>query len=126
MTQRQEIDHRGERLDLRLRRGMSFRLLISAEDAEGNPVDLTGCTLAAAIKRTPADAAPLAEFTAGPGAAAHEATLDLSAADAGLLPVPNNLNNPEGLPWDAYIEWPDGRKEPLYFGVVYVYPEVTP
>lgn len=119
------IDLAGGHHDLRIRWGLPIRLPIAATDPDGVPVDLTGATIAAAIKASFADETPLVEFAGEAGTETNEYVLNLSAEDAALLPVPTGYNKTK-LVWDAKLIWPDGSVDAIYYGYVDVLPGVAP
>jgi hypothetical protein len=116
----------GERLDLRIGRGRSFRLDIEMIDGDGRPIDLTGATVAAAVRKRPDDAGVLARWMASYGPARGWVSLALEPEQSVLLPAPQTFEKPVKVVWDCFAVWTDGYVEPLYYGYIEVYPGITP
>jgi len=111
----------GQRLDLNIRRGADFGpYVIALQNPDGTPVDLTGTSVAAAMRRsfdTPDP--PAATFTTAIDGPAGEITLNLPAAANAALDTGPKLSSPRSrYVWDLVITWTDGRVEPLLYGEV--------
>lgn len=99
-------------VNLNLYQGDDFFLDITVTDSQGQPVDLSGSTSTAQIRKSAADATIMASFTVTPeGNVLH---LHLVGADAAVLT--------SGV-WDAQID--TGAVTTLVAGTVSITNEVT-
>lgn len=103
-----------------LKRGATFRQLVSATDANGDPVDLTGSTLRCAISDVPGSDTSLAECTV--------TEEDLAAGQFWIeLDYDDTLGLPEGtLYFDIRSVDLGGIVWYSETAIVYVLPHVTP
>lgn len=125
-----QIGTKGAELDLLIRQGATFgpnssRIL----NPNGTPVDLTGATIRAQIRKTP-------NSTLSPGATAvftitnatnGQFNWEFSASDTTLLTADASGETAAGSQyvWDMELQDSTGRVLPLLYGKVSVYREVT-
>ncbi len=123
------IGYRGERLDLTIRQGATFGpALIRIENQPGEKADLTGVSIRAQVRLSPDAAATTAEMELEMLAAEEQYSFSfgLSAAVTAAMPAGSQLGDPGFRQhWDMEMVWPDGRIDPLYYGIVTVHREVT-
>lgn len=103
-------------LDLVIYQGDDFRIRLGMRELGGTPVDLTGATARAQIRRTPADAEVVAEFVCaitGPGDIDLHLPHDITATLTG-----------DGA-WDCQVTYPSGDVTTMAYGAVHTTPEVT-
>lgn len=115
------IGTHGQRLDLRIKQGACFSLLLTFRNPDGSDVDLTGAVVRAQLRAALTDAAPAAVFTATI-VLPKQVRLDLSAAQTAALAV---AGAQQAYPWDMELEWPDGCVDSPLYGQAIVKAEVT-
>lgn len=99
----------------------SFRLREKLPDgSSGDPLVLTGCTVAAQIRATEDAATPLAEFDCALGADPGVVTIALTAAQTAALTGSNKI----GV-WDLQVTWPDTKPRTYLRGPVTLTKDVT-
>jgi len=113
------ISNRGAEVTLELT-GVSLYATLTLSNPDGTPLDLTGCTLAAQIRRFPADSGePLVDMGVTiTDAAAGEATLEITDEVASEL-------NFDRAKWDLKLTDTLGRTHQLCQGPVVYEAEVT-
>lgn len=119
----------GEKLDLTIRQGSTLGpIRHTLKDAAGAPIDLTGYTVRASVRKTPKATEVAAVFVITMAPTLADGWYEFSIPDevTGGLTVGELLSSPESAyAWDSELETPDGRVIPLFFGVFRVQPEVT-
>jgi hypothetical protein len=107
-------------LNLTIRQGADFSITLALKGPDGQPVDLTGYSVAAQVRKTPATTTPTATFTCGiPSptqglisvSLSHDTTAALTAPDVGY--------------WDLFLTAPGGTRLCLVAGSVTVSPSIT-
>ena len=123
------IGNVGARVDLALRQGADFATTLTFTNSDGSTVDLTGCELAAQLRRSPRSPAPAdAVFTVAINAPATAgiATMSLPAAASAPLVCGNEPSDPASRYfWDLQLTDAGGLISAPLFGAVTVYPEIT-
>jgi hypothetical protein len=123
------IGTKGGNLDLVIRQGATLGPEhIAVRDSSGTPIDITGATLRASIRKTPDAATVAASATFTPiSPTAGTSYWEFSATATGAITCsPIDENQPESLyVWDMEIEFASGRILPLLYGEVRVFREVT-
>ncbi|GFK96007.1 hypothetical protein NNJEOMEG_03881 [Fundidesulfovibrio magnetotacticus] len=107
------------RYDLKIDQGATLALDIECQDDAGKPMDLTGYTVQAQIRRRHDDPEPAAVFAA--------ALDDPSTGVVGLIldaHQSGGLTKSYGV-WDCEVTAPDGSVQRLVEGKVNVSPQVT-
>jgi hypothetical protein len=104
-------------LDLQIRQGMDVENTLTLTNPDGTPLDLTGCTLTAKMRRTPTSTAVVFD-TAITDAANGVARLDLTAEQTADLAPP-------AWSWDLKLTDAAGKVRPLAYGHVVVVLEVA-
>lgn len=115
----------GEKLDLNIRQGACFAFQIKLANPDATPVDLTGASATAMIRKSFADLLPAASFSA---AITLPDTIELSlsaAATAGLTAGEKTTDKASLYLWDMEITWPDGCVTSPVYGDLRVKAEVT-
>ena len=121
------IGSKGAELDLLIRQGATF-LASSQMTTGGTPVNLTGATLRAQIRKTPSNtiaegATAVCTITnAVEGRFTWEFTDEATAALVAGVDENDSLSQ---YVWDMEVEYADGRVYPVMYGVVKVFREVT-
>lgn len=103
-------------VDLVVYRGDDVAVGIVVKNADGTPVDLTGATAAAQIRKSTEDPDPVAEFTTTIDA--NMITLGLPHDVSATLPL-------VALVWDAQLTGADGTTTTVAAGRVRVVGDVT-
>ncbi len=121
------LGHAGERVDLLIRQGATFDAQVTLTNPDGTPVDLTGATLRAQIRRKALDTALLVAFTITViDAVGGIFTFGLTASQTAALPA---AEDPAGIAsravWDMELQDAAGRVTPVYWGTVTIHREVT-
>lgn len=106
------------RYDLKVEQGATFVVEIECQDEAGNPIDLTGYSAAAQIRRTHSSASPSAEFTPTIIPTLGRVSLALTASQT------SGVTHSTGV-WDCELTSPEGVVTRLAEGKVSVSPEVT-
>jgi hypothetical protein len=124
-----EIINKGKELNLTIRQGATFGPIVcTLKDSAGSPVDITGFTVRAQIRKTPftrkaTGCAATCLIVNGP---AGQFSFEFLAEDTALLQVGDTESSPESqYQWDLEIEQPDTRVIPVVYGTVSVFREVT-
>lgn len=120
---------KGAQLNLLIKQGSTLGPnTMTLMDSSGAPMNLTGCTVKAEIRKT-ADAptADASAICAVVGAAGGIVTWEFPAGQTELLSCdPNDENAPASqYVWDMELHYTSGRVVPLLYGNVSVYREVT-
>mgnify|MGYP006995067269 CR=1 FL=1 len=115
------IGSHGQRLDLRIKQGASFSLLLTLRNPDGTAVDLTGSIVRAQLRAAIGDATPAAVFAATV-VPPNQVRLELSAAQTAALSV---TGQQQVYLWDMEIEWPTGCVDSPLYGQAIVKAEVT-
>lgn len=124
------ISQVGDRLDLVVRQGSTLGpLTFTMHNPDDTPVDLTGCTISASVRKTanaygaPA-ATPVMTIDADPTLGKFVMTIDDEITAA--IPAGEFVSSPESeYYWDAEMQDSAGRVLPLYYGVFRVQPEAS-
>lgn len=123
------IGTKGARLDLLIKQGATLGPnTMTLNDGAGAPLNLTGCTVKAEIRKTAN--APTADATAVcavVGAAGGIVTWEFPAAETANItcdPVDETAEASQYV-WDMELHYASGRVVPLLYGNVSVYREVT-
>lgn len=121
------LGSRGERLDLLIRQGATFDAAVTLTNPDDTPVDLTGATVRAQIRRKALDTSLLAAFTVTvTDAAAGAFTFGLTAAQtAALVAGENDFEANSRAVWDMELEDASARITPVFYGQVLIHREVT-
>jgi hypothetical protein len=123
------LGDRGDRVDLLIRQGATFGPHeITLTNPDDTPVDLTGATVRAQMRRKALTTGlPLATFdTPVTDAAAGVFTLGLSAAaTAALVAGEDPASLDSRAVWDLEVQDATGRVVPVYWGSVTIHREVT-
>jgi hypothetical protein len=118
--------------DITIEQGATFIKNFVYQDSNGNPINMTGMTLTAQVKRTYSDTTPSATFTCTIANQAISAnlgnfTIELSSIEtAALLPVQaQDFQTPStNYCWDLYLNTGTIVKR-LLMGTAFLSPEVT-
>jgi hypothetical protein len=123
------IGTKGAQLDLLIRQGSTLGPnSTTLKDGAGAAIDITGALLRGQIRKTPdavaVSAAATCAIVSGPGGIF---TWKFEAVDTTALTCSvTDENQAESLyVWDLEIEYTDGRIQPLLYGDVRVFREVT-
>ena len=123
------IGSKGTEMGLIIRQGATFGpAYIRHEDPLGVKVDLTGAVVRAQLRKTALATEKAADFVFEmlPAGDQYSFSFGLTAAVTAALPAGEKPTDPDSkYVWDMEIEWPDGRVDPLYYGPVAVFREVT-
>lgn len=124
-----ELGTKGAELDLLIRQGATLGPYnMTIKTADGVPIDLTGATFDAQIRRTP-DGIPLTGVTfsftiSDPTNGVVDWSLPATASE--LLQAGDTETDPESVyVWDMEVELTSGRVIPIVYGVARVWREVT-
>lgn len=117
----------GEKLDLLIRQGATFgpyKVHLATATA---PVDLTGCVIKGSIRKEIADVTPVATLDIVITDAVNgDFTYGLTVAKTVGLAAGATLKDPVGKHfWDMEITWVGGAVDPLFYGDVTVFREIT-
>ena len=123
------VGSKGGNLDLLIRQGATLGPnLTQLKDRTGAAIDITGATIRSEIRKTPdavtVDATAVCTIT---DAANGTFTWSFTAAETKLLTAsPIDEQQPTSLyVWDMEIQYSTGRIQPLMYGDVRVFREVT-
>ncbi len=122
------VSNVGAQVDLRLRQGADFGTLLTFTNADGSPVDLTGCALAAQVRKGVGQAQLYASFylTIETPPTLGLARMSLPAAQSALLPaVPDWLEEGSSYWWDLEMTDATGLISSPLYGKVFVLREIT-
>lgn len=118
----------GVKLDLLIKQGSTFGPHeFTLTNPNGTPLNLTGCSIRAQMRKRAGDATATAALTTPITAPlAGKFTLSLSAAETTPLPAGETLKDPasKGV-WDCELLDSLGQVTPLYYGDTTVFREVT-
>lgn len=116
----------GEKQDLLIRQGADFSVTVTLENANATPMDLTGATVRAHMRKR-ADGALVKSFNVVVTDADNgEFTFGLSNAETALLTCGESLTEAASrYVWDMELQDSLGRVTPLFYGVVSVFREVS-
>lgn len=118
----------GERLDLLVKQGSTLGPFnASMKNPDGSPVNMTGMTLRAQIRRTGLSASVVASIPATiTNPALGQYTFGLSDEATSAIPAGETLKDPASkYVWDMELEDAAGNVMPLYYGDCKVFREVT-
>ena len=122
------IGNTGSRLDLRIRQGGTFEFSIALKNPDGTPINLTGATLSAQIRRTGLAPNPAVATFAIVVTSAVNGQASLSLTDAITAVITCGETETEKASryvWDLELLDSAARVVPLLFGDVAVFREVT-
>ncbi len=112
-----------------LDQGATFQRTFEINDADGEPIDLTGFTFEGQIRKKPLDSGtPIATFTCAQGAEVNELDISLTDTETSAIPVTADAKNPAATTKYYYdVEMTDlgGVVTRLVQGTIDVSPEVT-
>ena len=115
--------------DIDMCQGSDFKIKLVIKDNTGTPLDITGWTFAAEMRRTISDSTVLAAFSFNITDAVNgEVEMAMDAATTGALPLKDQKENTRETEDFAYdVERTDGGGDiqRIIQGVVKVSPEVT-
>lgn len=116
--------------DISIEQGATFVLSVQMKNSDATNFDLTGCSIAAMIRKTASSETKLADFvvTIASPPSLGSFTLGLSAAATSALPVENSGKVPNHITrwaYDVNLTRADATVVRLMEGVVNVDPEVT-
>ena len=124
-----EIGNKGSNLDILIRQGATFGMVESTlKDENGSPINLTGAIIRGQIRKSPNDLVRAnAEFDC---VVINEEMgvfqWGLSYAKTTTLTAGVDENDPSSkYYYDIEVEYPNGRIDPLIYGVARVFREVT-
>jgi hypothetical protein len=103
-------------IHLAIYQGDDFGFALDVQDAAGSPVDLTGSTATAQMRKTPNDPAVVATFAVTVDGSTI--TLRLSDTETAALPAAGGM-------WDVQVVRADGIVTTLAAGQARVYADVT-
>ena len=115
----------GKKLDLNIRQGACFAFTVEVANPDLTPVDLTGASAAAKIRKAVADVAATVDFSVAI-TLPNIINLSLTAAQTAAIPAgaaPTDAASQ--YVWDMEITWPDGCIDSPLYGAVKVKSEVT-
>ena len=120
-------------LDILIEQGANFKRTLKFTDNQSTPVpiDLTGYTYEAKLRKTIDAATPILNFTCtvlNQGTNAGEMTIELSNVQTSAIPVKaqkTQVRVVEPFAYDLEVTYPSGFKERILQGVANVSPEVT-
>jgi hypothetical protein len=115
------IGTHGQRLDLRIKQGTTFRAQFTVQQSDGSAADLTGALVRAQIRASIDAPTPAAEFTTTI-TPPNVILLSLTEAQTGQIPVSGAQQT---YVWDMEIVWPDGTVDSPVFGDAIIRAEIT-
>lgn len=127
-----ELGTKGAELNLLVRQGATqgpYYMTLRTQDVSATPIDLTGATFRAQIRKT-ADSAPLDGVTFTFTITAPllgEVTWEMPATSTALIPCSevDELQEESQYVWDMEVELASSRVLPLTYGTVKVFREIT-
>lgn len=123
------IGYLGTLMPLLIRQGCTFGpISAKIENPDGTKTDLTGAVIRGQIRKTALSPEVLIHipFEILPIEHEYSFSFAISATSTALLSAGEKPHFPESqYVWDTEIEWPDERVDPLYYGPVTVFREVT-
>ena len=124
-----DIINKGKELNLTIRQGATFGPIVcTLKDSTGTPVNITGYTVAAQVRKTPftRKASGFAATCVVVNGAAGQFSFEFEAEDTAKLIVGESENDTDSLYyWDLELIQPDTRVIPVIYGTVKVFREVT-
>ncbi len=108
-------------LDITIEQGATFSRTINYTDSEGEPIDLTGCTIAAQIRQSFSSSTAYAFTMTLTDAAEGEFTWVMSATNTALI----NATAKAKWVYDVEITYPSGIVERILQGSCDVSQQVT-
>ncbi len=124
-----DIINKGKELNLTIRQGATFGPIVcTLKDSTGIPVNITGYTVAAQVRKTPFTrrASGFAATCVIVDGAAGQFSFEFEAEDTAKLVVGESENDTDSLYyWDLELIQPDTRVIPVIYGTVKVFREVT-
>ena len=124
-----DIINKGKELNLTIRQGATFGPIVcTLKDSTGTPVNITGYTVAAQVRKTPFTrrASGFAATCVIVNGAAGQFSFEFEAEDTAKLIVGESENDTDSLYyWDLELIQPDTRVIPVLYGTVKVFREVT-
>jgi hypothetical protein len=117
----------GTQTDLLIRQGADFLTTLTFTNPDTTPVNLTGCTLAAQLRRTPRAASVMATFALSiTNPTGGIATMGLSAATTAALTCGDNATDSlSSYWWDLKLVDSTGKISSPLNGNVQVFREIT-
>jgi len=118
----------GERLDLKIKQGGTFGpVQATMVNPNATPVNLTGATIRGQIRKLALDTVIVETFNVViTNPTAGQYTFGLTDEETALIPAGELLDVPDSLyVWDMELEDAGGSVQPLYWGEVKVWREVT-
>lgn len=123
------ISNKGVRKDLEIAVGATFGpLAVTLTDSAGTPLDLTGCTLVAQVRRRAHDDAVLLAFDCSipSPTAAPQGLFGASAEATAAVPYDEDPTKPlASALWDMRLVDSTGRVLPVFWGAVRFFRGVT-
>ena len=124
-----DIINKGKELNLTIRQGATFGPIVcTLKDSTGAPVNITGYTVAAQVRKTPftRKASGFAATCVVVNGAAGQFSFEFEAEDTAKLIAGESENDTDSLYyWDLELIQPDTRVIPVIYGTVKVFREVT-
>lgn len=118
----------GARCDWRIRQGASYTKDFTYRVKNGPPINLTGCTVRAKIRKTRSTtAAAVATFTCTlTNAVAGQFRIVITDEATAAIPCGDTEREAKSkYVWDCEIEFPDGSVKAILYGNVFVLGEAT-
>jgi hypothetical protein len=120
---------KGGELDLLLKQGSTFGPhQITLKDSNNQPINITGATIRAQIRKTSDAANPVAtgDFVlVTPGSGVFTFGFSSVSTSSLLVDTVSETGTDSQYVWDMEIQYSDGRVYPLMYGKVSVFREVT-
>ena len=124
-----QIGFRGERLDLVARQGASLGpYVVTLENPNGTPVDLTGCTIQGQVRKNALDTgAPVATFViVYVDRMNGKFSFEIPHAETAAIPAGEFQKDDASLyEWDMELLDSQNRITPIFYGVYENFREVT-
>lgn len=115
----------GHKLDLNVRQGACFSFNVEISNPDATPVDLTGASATAMIRKLHGDALAVATFTAAI-TLPNSIELSLTAAETAAISAGEKVSDRASLyVWDMEILWADGCVTSPLYGDVRIKAEAT-
>lgn len=114
--------------DIVIEQGATFTRQITMKQSNGDPMDLTGYTGRAMIRKRYSSATPTAEFTVtiADDPLTGVIILSLSATDTAAIPAGESVDSSESqYVWDFELEAPNGNVDRILQGTCQISPEAT-
>lgn len=129
MGRRRYLSNRPARIDLVIQQGATFGPLsaVIKDKATGLGVDLTGCAVAAQIRKTHGDPSAHGTFTVSIDVPTSTISWSMAKAETQALDANEVLGEATADPyyWDLELTWSDGSSDTPFAGEVRVPAEVT-